>query len=263
VKGAGGHRDVLYLGGMERVELHFHLLPGVDDGPPDVATALELARAAVRDGTRLVTCTPHAAFVDVAEIPERVRELRAALGEARVDLEVRTGAELAWDDVPELSAAELETAAQGPPGRRWVLLEAPLPGTGALDSLQDSAQELRDRGFGLLIGHPERSPAVVGAPGAVERLLEAGDRLQVNGSSLTGYHGGGARTAALELVDAGRAAVIASDAHRPAERAPSLSAAVAVLRRHGTPGAQAEALVAAAPRALLERGLAPRGRLAA
>jgi protein-tyrosine phosphatase len=248
---------------MERVELHFHLLPSVDDGPPDVATALELARAAVRDGTRLVTCTPHAAFVDVAEIPERVRELRAALGEARVDLEVRTGAELAWDDVPELSAAELETAAQGPPGRRWVLLEAALPGTGALDGLQDSAQELRDRGFGLLIGHPERSPALVGAPGAVERLLAAGDRLQVNGSSLTGYHGSGARTAALELVDAGRAAVIASDAHRPAERAPSLSAAVAVLRRHGTPGAQAEALVAAAPRALLERGLAPRGRLAA
>ena len=47
------------------VELHFHLLPGVDDGPTDLATALELARAAVRDGTRLVTCTPHAAFVDL------------------------------------------------------------------------------------------------------------------------------------------------------------------------------------------------------
>jgi protein-tyrosine phosphatase len=248
---------------MERVELHFHLLPGVDDGPPDVATAMELARAAVRDGTRLVTCTPHAAFVDVAEIPKRVRELRAALGEADIDLEVRAGAELAWNDVPELDGAELEAVAQGPPGRRWVLLEAPLPGTGALDGLQDSAQELRDRGFGLLIGHPERSPALVGAPGAVERLLAAGDRLQVNGSSLTGYHGAGARAAALELIDAGHAAVIASDAHRPSDRVPSLSAAVAVLRRHGTPGAQAEALVTAAPWALLERGLAPRERLAA
>ena len=235
MKPAGRRRGVHYLEGMERVELHFHLLPGVDDGPPDVATALELARAAVRDGTRLVTCTPHAAFVEIAEIPERVRELRVALGEARIELEVRTGAELSWDDVPGLSAAELETAAQGPPGRRWLLLEAPLPGTGALGGLQDSAHELRERGYGLLIGHPERSPALVGAPGAVERLLDAGDRLQVNGSSLTGYHGAAARAAGLELVDAGRATAIASDAHRPDERAPSLTAAVAVLRRHGTP----------------------------
>jgi protein-tyrosine phosphatase len=263
VKAAGASRGVLYLEGMDRVELHFHLLPGVDDGPPDVATAMELARAAVRDGTRLVTCTPHAAFVDVAEIPERVRELRAALREADIDLEVRTGAELAWDDVPVLGAAQLETVAQGPPGGRWLLLEAPLPGTGTLDGLQDSAQELRERGFGLLIGHPERSPALVGAPGAVERLLAAGDRLQVNGSSLTGYHGAGARAAALELVDAGHATVIASDAHRPSDRVPSLSAAVAVLRRHGTPAARAEALVTAAPLALLERGLAPSRRLAA
>ena len=149
------------------------------------------------------------------------------------------------------------------PAARWLLLEAPLPGTGALGDLRDSAQELRERGYGLLIGHPERSPALVGAPGAVERLLDAGDRLQVNGSSLTGYHGAAARAAGLELVDAGRATAIASDAHRPDERAPSLTAAVAVLRRHGTPGPQAEALVSAAPRALLERGVQARGRLAA
>jgi protein-tyrosine phosphatase len=254
---------VHYLEGMERVELHFHLLPGVDDGPPDLATALELARAAVRDGTRLVTCTPHAAFVDVAEIPQRVRALQAALVQARIDLEVRTGAELAWDDVSDLGGAELETVAQGPPARRWVLLEAPLPGTATLADLQESAQELRDRGFGLLIGHPERSPALTGAPGAVEGLLDAGDRLQVNGSSLTGYHGAAARVAALELVGAGHAAVIASDAHLPTARAPSLSPAVAVVTSHGTRAVQAEALVAAAPRALLEHGIAPRRRLAA
>ena len=224
---------MFYLEGMERVELHFHLLPGVDDGPSDVAAAVELARAAVRDGTRLVTCTPHASFVDVDEIPERVRELRLALARADVDLEVRTGAELAWYDVPELDAAQLETVAQGPPGRRWVLLEAPLPGTGTLADLRDSAQELRDRGYGLLIGHPERSPALTRAPGAIERLLAAGDRLQVNGSSLTGYHGAGARAAGLELIEDGRAA--ATDGRpSPGDRASSLTAAVAVLRRQGT-----------------------------
>jgi protein-tyrosine phosphatase len=248
---------------MDRVELHFHLLPDVDDGPPDLGIALALAREAVRDGTRLVTCTPHAAYMNVAEVPARVRELQAALVQAGIDLEVRPGAELAWGDVPALGGAELETVAQGPPGRRWLLLEAPLPGTGTPEALADSARELRDRGFGVLIGHPERSPALVREPGAVEDLLAAGDRLQVNASSLTGYHGAGARAAALDLVAAGRAAVIASDAHQPGGRAPRLSAAVEVLRREGMPAGEAEALVGAAPRALLEHGFAPRERLAA
>jgi protein-tyrosine phosphatase len=254
---------VPYLEGMHRVELHFHLLPGVDDGPPDVATALDLAREAVRDGTRLVTCTPHAAFVEIGEIPERVAELRAALDEAGLDLDVRTGAELAWSDVPGPSGAELETIAQGPPGRRWLLLEAPLPGTGTVEGLAESAGELRERGFGVLIGHPERSPALLRSPGAVDHLLAAGDLFQVNASSLTGHHGAGARAAGLELVGAGRAAVIASDAHQPGARPPRLSAAVDVLRGAGTPAGEAEALVAAAPRALLGRGLAPGRQLAA
>jgi protein-tyrosine phosphatase len=97
----------------------------------------------------------------------------------------------------------------------------------------------------------------------VEALLAAGDRLQVNASSLTGYHGAGARAAALDLVSAGRAQVIASDAHQPHARAPRLSDAVEVLRREGMPATEAEALVGAAPRALLENGFAPRERLAA
>jgi protein-tyrosine phosphatase len=97
----------------------------------------------------------------------------------------------------------------------------------------------------------------------VDELLAAGDRLQVNASSLTGYHGAGARAAALDLVAAGSAQVIASDAHQPGARAPRLSEAVAVLRREGMPAADAEALVGAAPRALLEHGFVPRERMAA
>jgi protein-tyrosine phosphatase len=248
---------------MDRIELHFHLLPDVDDGPRDLEVALALAREAVRDGTGLVTCTPHAKHVDVAEIPERVRELQAALVQARIDLEVHPGAELAWHDVHALTGAELETVAQGPPGRRWLLLEAPLPGTGTPAGLANSARELRERGFGVLIAHPERSPGLVRDPGAVEALLGAGDRLQVNASSLTGYHGAGARSAALDLVACGRATVIASDAHQPRARGPRLSEAVEILRREGVPAAEAEALAGAAPRALLERGFAPCSCLAA
>ena len=146
-----------------------------------------------------------------------------------------------------------------------MLLEAPLPGTGTLDEPAPTARaELRERGFGRA-HRPSRALArATAAPGAIERLLAAGDRLQVNASSLTGYHGAGARDRGARARRATAAPrSIASDAHRPGERAPSLTAAVAVLRRQGTPAARAEALVGAAPRALLEDGFAPPVRLAA
>ena len=228
---------------MERVELHFHLLPGVDDGPPDLATALELARAAVRDGTRLGHL--HAA----CGVRGHRRDSRAGARAAGRAGEAASSSRSA----PAPSSRGRRARTSTPPSSRPPPRDRPA-GAGCCSkrrcraparspTCRTAAQELRDRGYGLLIGHPERSPALVGAPGAVERLLAAGDRLQVNGSSLTGYHGAAARAAGLELVNAGRATAIASDAHRPDERAPSLSAAVAVLRRHGTPDPQAEALV--------------------
>jgi protein-tyrosine phosphatase len=246
---------------MERVELHFHLLPGVDDGPADLASALDLARAAVADGTGLVVCTPHAHMIDVAELPDRVRQLRSALAAAGIDLEIRAGAELSWDHVAMFDSRSLEAVAQGPPGRRWILLEAPLPGTGDIDEFEPAAQELRDRGYGLLVGHPERSQAMAGDPGAVDRVLAAGDRVQLNASSLVGYHGSAARATGLELARSGRIHVLASDAHQPRDRGPALGRAVEILREHGID--DAGRFASTEPRALLERGIASARRLAA
>jgi protein-tyrosine phosphatase len=111
---------------VQRAELHFHLLPDVDDGPEDLEGAVELARLAVADGTRIVTATPHVRDLlsagILAEVPARVHEVQRALDAAGVDLELRTGAELAHDDLPALGEHELDAIAQGPPGRRWVLI---------------------------------------------------------------------------------------------------------------------------------------------
>ncbi len=235
-----------------RTELHFHLLPGVDDGPESMDESLELARLAVSDGTDTITVTPHARDVDVLSVPERVAELRWALERAGIPLRVLEGVELAQDDVARMSADELEIAAQGPPGARWVLLEAPLfleaPG------LLNAAAELRARGYGLLIGHPERCPSLMADRGGLDALLAGGAQLQLNGSSLTGRHGEDARRSALRLAADGRASVIASDAHRPT-RGPVLGEAVAVLIEAGVEQAAAERMTSATPRALLDDGL--------
>ena len=244
---------------MQRVELHFHLLPDVDDGPADLDEAVELARLAVADGTSLVTVTPHVRDLlrggILPEVPGRVHEVAGALRRAGVPLEVRAGAELAHDDVALLGDRELDAIAQGPPGRRWVLLEAPLFG-GDLDGFLAASAEVRARGFGTLIGHPERCEVLMQAEGAVAAERAAGARLQVNGSSLLGRHGADALASSVRLLRAGEADLIASDAHRDT-RPPVLSDALAALAAHGIPRAAAEPLASAAPRALLARGIAP------
>ena len=114
------------------VDLHVHLLPGVDDGPPDLDATLELAGLEVADGVDTATATPHVASVDVAEIPARVAEVNVALRKAGIPLTVEGGGELSARGVGRLSPAELEGIAHGPAGARWILLEAPLDGAVAV-----------------------------------------------------------------------------------------------------------------------------------
>jgi tyrosine-protein phosphatase YwqE len=235
-----------------RTELHFHLLPDLDDGPADDAAAVELARAALRDGTTTVVCTPHARFLSGArDLADRVAGLRRALQRAGVALDVRPGAELQASDVARFSAAALDAFSQGPPAARWLLLEAPLD-PGGVDALHAAANELLERGFGVLLAHVERSPQTLADARGLAALREQGVLLQVNATSLTGLHGEAAQAAGLDLIRRGAVAVVASDGHGP-DRPPSLSAAVGVLREHGIQ--DPEHLVAAAPRALLRAGL--------
>ena len=201
-----GKPSVTLDGITSRAELHFHLLPAVDDGPEDMAETVELARMAVADGTGLVCTTPHVRELlrqDALEsVPARVETVRAALRRAGVPLEVLPGAELAHDDLPWMDDRRLEAIAQGPPGRRWVLIEAPLFDGDAAAFLEGTA-EVRARGFGTLIGHPERCRPLMLDDGAIEGELRAGARLQVNASSLLARHGARARAGAVELVRAG------------------------------------------------------------
>jgi protein-tyrosine phosphatase len=235
-----------------RTELHFHLLPDVDDGPADDAAAVDLARRALRDGTTTIVCTPHARFISGArDLADRVAALRRVLRRAGVPVDVRPGAELQASDVARFSPTALDAFAQGPAGGRWLLLEAPL-GPGGLDELYAAAGELLHRGYGVLLAHPERSPQLLADPGGLAALRAQGVLLQVNATSLTGLHGDAPRAAGLDLVRRGAVAIVASDAHGP-DRPPSLAPAVAVLREHGIEDAGRHA--GAAPHALLRDGI--------
>ena len=241
-----------------RVDIHFHLLPGVDDGPGQLEDSLELARLAVRDGTRTVVATPHIRrefLSDPLQVGERVDALQDALRTARIPLTVLPGGELDVEMVGSLGQAELNAIAVGPPGARWLLLESPFDG---LASLQPAAAELRARGFGVVLAHPERAAGVLaGGCRLLREELGAGCLAQVSTSSLTGSHGHEAQVSARHLVGNRMAHVLATDAHSP-RRAPNLAGAMDDLLALGESFARARRLVEINPRELVVAGIARR-----
>ena len=249
---------------MKSVDLHFHLLPGVDDGPTDIADAVALARAAVEDGSCAVVATPHVrsdAVTDTLGLPERVRELRAALLAARIDLEIHCGGELSHEITGRLSQRELDAIAQGPRGARWLLLETPFV---LIDeNFHAAARELRERGFGIVLAHPERSADVILDQGAgVRRELAEGALAQITAGSLLGEHGAEAERAAWQLVAEELPLLIASDAHGPT-RPPCLTPTRRAVSERLGDQLRARSLTVGVPRRLLARGLGRQNALAA
>jgi protein-tyrosine phosphatase len=239
---------------MGLVDIHLHLLPGVDDGPATLAQSIVQAERMARDGVTDAVVTPHLGHPDfplvrAAEIGPRTRALARALAAAGIGLRLRPGAEIHADAVDGLSDAELQLVAQGPPGARWVLLEAPFEGAG--ERFRASCEHLLRGGFGVVVAHPERSR------GFHRSALPAAVVLQVNVCSLLGRHGVEARTRAEQLMLDGSAYVLASDAHG-GTRAHTLRHGREAAIAAGVSSLRAAQLTAANPRFLFEHGLPAR-----
>ena len=185
------------------------------------------------------------------EIPARVREVADRLERERIPLRVLPGGEVALDMVPRLGSRELESIAQGPPGKRWLLLEAPFSGLD--DGYTAAADELRKRGFAVVVAHPERAAATGATEEVLKRESAAGSLVQLTAGSLVGLYGEPVRLTALRLLSSPPHAVIASDAHG-GERMPALRLALDALAAGGE--GDPDRFAAAIPRALLEDGLA-------
>jgi protein-tyrosine phosphatase len=211
------------------VDIHAHLLPGIDDGPGDLDGALAMARAAVGAGTRMVAATPHlrADFPDVHvdELAERVGRLREALEHESIELALVGAAETSLVWALEASPEELSLATYGQHGGD-LLIETPMTATTTLPEL---LYRVRARGFRITLAHPERSSEFSRDPGKLAELVDQGVLLQVNADALVSSRGGSTeRGLAERLCREGLAHVLASDGHRAASWRPVTSLAAGV-----------------------------------
>lgn len=239
---------------FEVIDLHHHLLPGIDDGPPTLDDALTLARAAVAAGTTTVVATPHVTSSHpgntAASIADGVAALQDALAEANIPLRVLPGAEVAVTHAVDLSEEELTALRLG--AGPYLLIECPLATTGA--SFELLLESLLERDHRILLAHPERCHTFQHDTELLARLVSRGVLSQITASSLAGDFGRTVREVAHGLVRKGLVHVVASDAHSVAWRPPSLLAEV---EQEGY-AEQAAWLVSRTPRAILEGGPLPR-----
>ena len=207
------------------IDLHCHLLPGIDDGPATIDGSLALARLQVEKGITTVVATPHADWSfdnRTDEVNAGVEEVRAALAEEGIPLQVLTGAEIAVTKAAELPDSELAglALARG----EWLLLEAPL--APAAVGFEGMVQQVQARGYKVLLAHPERSPVIQRDPEVLEKLVRGGVLGQVTAGSLRGQFGEPVRAFTLDLISRGLVHNVASDAHDARRRRPGLSAPI-------------------------------------
>ena len=203
------------------IDLHCHILPGVDDGPPTLDETLALARTQVAAGVTRVTATPHVTWdipTTSQQVIEGVASVNQALREAAIPLEVLTGGEIAITRAADLDDDELRALALG--GGPWILVESPLtPSAAGFDNV---LHHLQARGHRILLAHPERCPAFIREPERLSSLVHAGMLTSITAGALVGRFGGTVARYAHELVRDGLVHNVASDAHDTRRRPPGM-----------------------------------------
>jgi len=235
------------------IDIHNHLLPGIDDGARTIEDSLALARVAVADGITHMVCTPHIQpgvyDNDLNSIKQVFELFQAALLEHDIALKVAMSAEVRI--CPEiLSMLESDTLPLyvGRDGRKSMLLELPHshvpPGTDQI------IRWLQRQNIAVLIAHPERNKELMCNVRKIEALVDLGCKLQLTAGSVAGCFGERPGEVAAYILKQGWCDLLASDAHNLHHRPPQLSdgeiAAVAIIGRE-----QACRLTGEAPLALV------------
>lgn len=233
------------------VDLHCHMLPGIDDGAPDLAVALAMARCAAADGITVTACTPHI-YPGLYEnqrqgIEAAIASLQASLDEEGILLRLVVGADthLAPDLLQGIRGGRVPTINQG----RYLLLEP--PHHVAPPRFEDSVFQLMAAGIVPVITHPERLSWIETHYEIFVRLAERGVLMQLTSGSLTGRFGRRPKYWSERMLDEGRVHLLATDAHHIDKRPPLLAEGRdAAARRVGD--AEAHHLVVTRPQGILD-----------
>ncbi len=233
------------------IDIHTHILPALDDGPPDMETSVGMGRIAAQEGIEAIISTSHSEegmAVGYEGMRARLEAVRAAWAEVGLDIRLEIGLEifLRPDTVDDLKSGRAWTLA----GSQYVLVELPYQPwpTYAEQALFD----LQVAGYVPILAHPERYTAIQADPNLMYSLVEKGVLGQVTAGALFGSHGETARRSAETLVRHGLAQFLSSDSHgiTARKRPPALRQAVQVVE--GWIGAEAaRALVTSNPAHIL------------
>jgi len=237
--------NVLYPEGLSSatlalmVDLHHHLLPGLDDGPPDLSASIQMARLAVEDGITHVVCTPHASSrysFDPVRVQQALEQLQAALHDDGIRLVLGLGCDfhLSYDNIRDaLENPHRYTVNRG----EYILVE--LPDYGLPPTLEETFYSLRLAGMTPILTHPERNPSLQQDSSRLAAWIRDGLLTQITAGSVTGRMGRKAEGLAHRLLADRWAHFIATDAHDTRSRPPRMrSACDVVAKRYGEAYAQ-------------------------
>ena len=204
------------------IDIHCHILPGVDDGSPDMATSLEMLRIADKNGITHLILTPHHKPMHHNVSPEHNvvyrKKLQEAAKEAGIKAKLFSGNEIYYSDetMEELIEGKICSLA----GSDYVLVE--FHPTNPYKAIQNAVSRVQAAGFIPIIAHVERYSDIVSHPSRVKDLIEMGSFIQVNASSIMGKYGFGISHFTKKLLKEELVHFVASDAHDTGRRAPNL-----------------------------------------
>jgi len=205
------------------IDIHCHILPGIDDGAPDIETSIRMFRIASDDGITHIVATPHFTHNErptVEDIEQHVKLLREELEEKGIEVKLLGGADirLSYELIEGIEKNNIPTIN----GSRYFLLELPDLIPPNLDNLLFTASL---NGLVPIITHPERNYSILSEPEKIESLRDAGALLQLTAMSVTGEFGSQIKKLSHMLLKKNYVDFIASDAHNINRRTPVLSKA--------------------------------------
>lgn len=234
------------------IDIHCHILPGLDDGSSTLDESLAIARQAVADGIRAMVATPHVGNgvykTSAVRIRKEVESLNAVLQCANIPLTVYPGAEVQL--VPRLTELLRMDEFCTINNSRYVLIE--LPPTFLPETAKDEFFALRINGYIPILAHPERHPQIKNDLGYLEELVQMGTRCQLTAQSITGEFGRMAQITAEKIIENDMAHILATDSHSSKWRKPVLSNAVNRVARLLGSSKEALQMVESLPQAILD-----------